>query len=91
MIAAIGRALSLLARPIVRLLVIIIAIYQRTIARLVPLGSCRFSPTCSHYAREALETRGLVVGLALGAYRVLRCQPLCRGGYDPVPKKISVP
>ena len=48
-------------------------------------GVCRFHPTCSNYAIEAIETRGLVAGTALAAWRILRCQPLSRGGYDPVP------
>ncbi len=48
-------------------------------------GTCRFHPTCSHYALEAIETRGLTAGLALSAWRILRCQPFARGGYDAVP------
>ena len=46
-------------------------------------------PTCSQYAIEAFETRGAFVGLALTIYRILRCNPLCKGGYDPVPEKKS--
>lgn len=49
-------------------------------------GSCRFHPTCSHYAIEAFETRGFFMGFALTAYRILRCQPFCKGGWDPVPR-----
>ena len=48
---------------------------------------CRFYPTCSAYAAEAIEKRGVLVGLALAAARVVRCNPFCRGGYDPVPEK----
>lgn len=48
-------------------------------------GTCRFHPTCSQYAYEAIEARGLFMGLTLAAWRILRCQPLCRGGFDPVP------
>lgn len=48
-------------------------------------GVCRFHPTCSQYAVEAIESRGLAMGLALSAWRILRCQPFARGGYDPVP------
>ena len=47
--------------------------------------SCRFTPTCSEYAIEAIETHGAVKGLWLGAKRIARCQPWCAGGYDPVP------
>ncbi|MDR3154384.1 MAG: membrane protein insertion efficiency factor YidD [Deltaproteobacteria bacterium] len=55
--------------------------------RLSPLKppTCRFVPTCSAYALEAVQVHGLWKGLALAAWRILRCQPLCKGGYDPVP------
>lgn len=46
---------------------------------------CRFSPTCSQYAIEALETHGLVRGTMLALGRIARCHPLCKGGHDPVP------
>lgn len=46
---------------------------------------CRFIPTCSAYALEALEKYGAVKGGALTLWRILRCNPFCKGGYDPVP------
>ena len=46
---------------------------------------CRFTPTCSQYALEALETYGALKGSWLALKRILRCNPLCKGGYDPVP------
>ncbi len=46
---------------------------------------CRFMPTCSQYALEALEKYGAVKGGWLALKRILRCNPLCKGGYDPVP------
>jgi putative membrane protein insertion efficiency factor len=49
-------------------------------------GQCRFSPSCSAYAEEAIRTRGALVGLALAVWRVLRCNPFGRGGLDPVPR-----
>ena len=46
---------------------------------------CRFTPTCSAYAIEALEKHGAFFGFWLAVWRVLRCNPFCAGGYDPVP------
>ncbi len=48
--------------------------------------SCRFTPTCSAYTIEALETHGALKGLWLGTKRIGRCHPWCQGGHDPVPK-----
>jgi len=48
---------------------------------------CRFHPTCSYYAIEALKTRGLVIGSWLSIQRILKCHPLHSGGFDPVPEK----
>ena len=62
-----------------------IRIYQSLQASFY-LGACRFHPTCSHYAVEAFETRGFFTGLWLTAYRLVRCQPFCAGGWDPVPR-----
>lgn len=49
-------------------------------------ASCRFEPTCSAYAIEALERHGAIAGSGLTVYRIVRCQPWCRGGHDPVPE-----
>ncbi len=49
-------------------------------------GQCRFSPSCSEYAREAVETHGVFSGIRKAAMRLLRCHPFSSGGYDPVPK-----
>ena len=61
--------------------------YQLTVGRMVAaLGDvCRFTPSCSHYALEAIRRHGFIRGSALGAWRILRCNPFCRGGRDPVP------
>lgn len=63
----------------------LIRLYQLTLSRLMPSGTCRFYPTCSHYGYQAIYRHGLLKGGWLAIYRVLRCQPFSRGGYDPVP------
>ena len=45
---------------------------------------CKYEPTCSHYAEEAVRTHGAVRGLVMAGWRVLRCNPFSKGGYDPV-------
>jgi len=67
-----------------RLIVASVRFYQRVLSPLKPVPTCRYQPTCSQYALEAIERRGLVVGLIKALWRVLRCNPLFRGGYDPV-------
>jgi putative membrane protein insertion efficiency factor len=52
-------------------------------------AQCRFHPTCSCYAMEALEKHGAIKGLALSIYRIVRCNPWADGGLDPVPEKKS--
>ena len=49
--------------------------------------TCRFTPTCSAYAYKAINEWGVIVGLLLGAYRLLRCNPLCKCGEDNVPRR----
>lgn len=60
--------------------------YKAIISPLLPV-SCRYVPTCSEYAAEAVARRGIFVGSVLAAWRVLRCNPFAHGGYDPVPRK----
>lgn len=57
--------------------------YQRLISPLLP-RVCRFQPTCSQYMVEAIRRRGPVMGMLKGLWRVVRCNPFCKGGYDPV-------
>ena len=64
----------------------LIKLYQKAISPLKP-PCCRFYPTCSAYAVEAFHKRGFFVGLGLTVWRILRCNPFCRPGYDPVPDK----
>lgn len=63
----------------------LIRLYQMTFARLIPFDTCRFYPTCSHYTYQAIARHGLLKGVLLGLWRILRCQPFSRGGFDPVP------
>lgn len=51
--------------------------------------NCRFTPSCSHYGLEAIETHGAVKGAWLTLKRLLRCHPLAKSGYDPVPPKYN--
>ena len=65
-------------------IVAFIRTYQLTLGPLMPM-SCRFEPSCSRYALEAVRKHGPWRGSALAALRIIRCNPLNAGGYDPVP------
>ena len=64
----------------------LIRLYQKFISPIKP-SCCRFTPTCSAYAIEAFKKRGFFIGFILTTWRVLRCNPFSKGGYDPVPEK----
>ncbi len=72
--------------PLRWVLVAIISLYRVTIGQLL-VGRCRFHPTCSAYAVEAINVHGPFKGIALAAWRVTRCSPLTAGGLDPVPAR----
>ncbi len=55
--------------------------YGRLLSR---TAGCRFHPTCSQYMYEAVDKRGVLVGIGMGIWRILRCNPFTKGGYDPV-------
>jgi putative membrane protein insertion efficiency factor len=65
-------------------LVFLITLYQKLLSPWLP-PSCRYTPSCSQYAKEALLKHGLFRGLLLAAKRLARCHPFHAGGYDPVP------
>ncbi|MBQ8532702.1 MAG: membrane protein insertion efficiency factor YidD [Clostridia bacterium] len=69
-----------------KLLIKFIRFYQKYLSPL-KIPCCRFTPTCSQYAIEAITIHGSIKGIFLAVKRVLRCHPLCKGGYDPVPEK----
>jgi putative membrane protein insertion efficiency factor/ribonuclease P protein component len=76
-------------RPISWLFIALIRFYQRAISPSLP-PSCRFFPTCSAYTVGSIERHGPLWGTLLGAWRICRCTPLCKGGFDPVPCELSV-
>lgn len=67
----------------------LITFYQKAISPLFP-SCCRFYPTCSAYAKEAIRRFGFMRGCYLGLLRLVRCNPFCKGGVDPVPKVFSL-
>lgn len=69
-----------------KICIFLIKIYQESISP--ALGkNCRFVPTCSQYAIEAIEKYGSIKGIMMGIKRIIRCNPFSKGGYDPVPMK----
>ncbi|HYO56418.1 membrane protein insertion efficiency factor YidD [Archangium sp.] len=70
--------------PLVWLLALPIRLYKRLLSPLLP-PACRFHPSCSVYALEALQKHGALRGVRLILWRLLRCQPFHPGGFDPVP------
>jgi putative membrane protein insertion efficiency factor len=67
-------------------LILLVRFYQVAISPFTP-STCRYNPTCSHYAIEALNKRGLIIGGWLSLKRIISCHPWGGSGYDPVPEK----
>lgn len=76
--------MKLLCKVLVALLILPIRFYQRAISPMLP-AACRYQPTCSQYAVEAIKKYGPIKGLWLAIKRILRCHPWGGSGYDPVP------
>jgi putative membrane protein insertion efficiency factor len=72
-------------RALVWLVLVPVFLYRAVLSPLKRGPSCRYLPTCSEYAIEAVKKRGILVGAPLALWRILRCNPLFHGGYDPVP------
>jgi len=84
--------LSFLFRLPARTLLVLVALYQRTVSPALPIVfgpncGCRFAPTCSHYAAEAVREHGALAGSWLALRRLVKCTPLHPGGFDPVPPR----
>lgn len=63
----------------------LIRIYQKYLSPLKGRATCIYTPTCSQYAMESLKKHGVIKGVLLSIWRILRCNPFSKGGYDPVP------
>lgn len=66
-----------------KIFILLIRLYQRFVSPIFG-AKCRFTPTCSQYAIEAIEKYGIFKGTWLSFKRILRCNPFCKGGYDPL-------
>lgn len=69
------------------ILIKMIQFYKKYLSPFKQYGKCKYYPTCSSYAIEAIEIHGAFVGTLLACWRILRCNPFSKGGYDPVPQK----
>ena len=74
-----------LERGLLRFMILAIRFYQIVLSPWKVHCHCRYIPTCSAYAIEALQKHGIFKGTALAVWRILRCNPFSKGGFDPVP------
>ena len=63
----------------------LIRLYQLTFSKMLPADTCRYYPSCSHYGYQSIFKYGILKGGIMAVYRILRCNPFSKGGYDPVP------
>ena len=80
-------SMKAISRLVKKVMIFLIRTYQLTISPRFSHGACRYVPTCSQYTLEAIEIHGPLKGTLLGLARIARCNPLFKGGYDPVPPK----
>jgi len=71
--------------PVSKGMIACIQFYRHYLSGLKRYSSCKYTPTCSEYAIQAIKKYGAVKGFLLAAWRILRCNPFAKGGYDPVP------
>lgn len=74
-----------------RVLLAFISVYRRVLSPMKRTPTCRFAPTCSEYAAEAIQTRGAFVGTLKSLWRIVRCNPWGGSGYDPVAPQPALP
>ena len=76
------KCFNFIKAPFMRLIVF----YQRHLSR----HTCLYEPTCSEYTKRCINNKGVILGIILGFWRILRCNPFSKGGYDPAPEKNSL-
>lgn len=80
--ASLWSVICLVDRLFIWLITVFVRLYQITLSPFIG-RSCRFQPTCSHYMLGAIQKHGSIPGAFRGIWRICRCNPLCKGGYDP--------
>ena len=83
-----NKILNIILYPVRLILVFLIMVYKKVISPVLP-NSCKFTPSCSSYMLEAINTHGLIRGFLMGTKRILKCNPKNKGGLDPVPENIK--
>ncbi|ATP37792.1 MULTISPECIES: membrane protein insertion efficiency factor YidD [Ligilactobacillus] len=81
--------MTILKNQINKGIIFLIRCYQKYISPMFP-PTCRYYPTCSNYAIDAIKKHGVVKGIIMGIFRILRCNPFVEGGVDVVPEKFTI-
>lgn len=88
-----SRARRVFSRALIflrRVYLVPVWMYRKFISPLKPVSSCRFTPTCSRYAADAVMEWGIIIGTLMAVWRIMRCNPFSAGGEDPVPTRREV-